>query len=146
MNARMQVLTMLLCLLMWGLSTPSNPGWREPHPVLDGGVPHPVLDEECPIQSWMGVPHPVLDGGQGTPTWTWDGVPSTGWGTHHLDLRWGTPSQLDGVPPAWTWEGVPLISWMGDGVPPQNVDRQTPVKTVPSLMLHTRVVKITESH
>ena len=36
-------------------------------------------------------------------------------------------------PPIWTWDGVPP--------PPRNVNRQTPVKTVTSLVLRTRAVK-----
>ena len=112
------------------------------------------------IQSWMG----------GTPSWTWDGVPHISWmGYPHLDLEWGTPlpgpgmgyprpSQLDGVPPTWTWDGVPPSAgwstpflnlgwgyppcWLDGVPPPQNVDRQTPVKTVPSLVFRTQAVNM----
>ena len=66
--------------------------------------------------SQMGVP-PI--GQMGVP-------PSAGWGH--------APCQLDGGTP-------PPIGWIG--YPPlRNVDRQTPVKSVPSLVLSTRAVKI----
>ena len=73
------------------------------------------------ILSWLGYPHPVPLGG--TP---W----SARWG-YPLLARWGYPHQPDGVPP--------LVRW---GYSHQNVNRQTPVKTVPSPFLWNAVVKI----
>ena len=90
---------------------------------------------------------PHLDLGWGTPP-TWDGVPPISWMGYPLT----GPGM--GYPPAWAWDGVPPMSWMGyppppgpgTGVPPwsavNNVNRQTPVKTVPSLVLRTRAVMI----
>ena len=68
-----------------------------------------------PVQTWDGVPSPLHGPGTGYPHL------DLGWGTAHLDLVWGTPCQPHGVPP-----------W--------NVNRQTSVKTVPSLVLRTRAV------
>ena len=135
----------------WTGGTRSSLGWGIPHPVLDqggtpsslgpGGVPHPVLDQE-------GTPHPDL--GWGTPCQQngvqyWDGVPphphlDLGWGTPHLDLRWGTL-------PVWIWDVVP--PGMGSPLPrldlgrgtspplPASVDR---LKLLPSLILRMRAV------
>ena len=102
-----------------------------------------------PIQSWTGgVPYPVLDGG-GTP-----GYPLC------LDLGWGTPCQLGGLPPTWTWDGV--LPYQLDGVPPcldlgwgtpHQLDGVCPldlgtdtfpsIKILPSLVLCTRAVMMT---
>ena len=81
-----------------------------------------------------GSPHPDI--GRGVPTLD---LP---WGTSHSDLAEEVPT-LDGgrgtylgVPPILTWLRR-YLPWMGGGVPtlgyhPSGVDRQTPVKTVPS--------------
>ena len=115
--------------------TPSSLGWRStpsslglgvphqvPHPVLDGRVPLPTwtLDGASPI-SWMGYPLPGPGMGY-FPQSAW-------WGTPHLNLGSGTPFPLPG-PGMWYPPS------------PRNVDRQIPVKTVPSLVLRTRAVKI----
>ena len=62
----------------------------------------------------VGYPPPA---GWGTFTWTWMGYPPL-----NLDLGLVPLDQLDGVPP-------------------RNVNRQAPVKTVPFLVLRTRAVK-----
>ena len=120
------------------------------------GIPPAAQQVHALLVRWWGgypslggVPQvgaPLLGGGTlggpplGYPPWL-DGVP---------------PSQLDGVPPPGQLDGVPpLVSWMGyppgqldgvpphqldgvpppgqlDGVPPLNVNRHTPMKTVPS--------------
>ena len=120
--------------LGWGI--PQSAVWGTPHLDLGWGSP--------------------LSAGWGTPIWTGDRVPPlAGWGTP-LDLGWGTPLPGPGMgySPGWMgyllpgpgmgyppgWMGVPL-AWTWDGVtPPRNVDRQTPAKTVPSLVLRTRAV------
>ena len=63
-----------------------------------------------------------------TPTtWTWDGYPSSaGWGTP----TWTWPGM--GYPPPGPLMGYPPSNQLDDV--PQNVNRQTPVKTVPSLV------------
>ena len=78
-----------------------------------------------------------------TPQWGTNpprhGVPPQRWGTSWTwgtPQRWGTPQTWDtppghGVPPP-TWDGVPPLPRPEMGYPPQNVNRQTPVKTVPS--------------
>ena len=95
---------------------PSRPSrgvpWVPPPSSRPGqGTPyHPDLAGVPPIQTWLEYP-PTPDQGWGTPLQTWTGYYPT------PDLRWGTPPHhpdLDGVPP------------------PRNVNRQTPVKTVPS--------------
>ena len=63
--------------------------------------------------SWPGVPHPWLEG----------------------TLIWGTPS-LAGGTPCWGTSrkdmGPVEVLWDEDGVPSPHVNRETPVKTVPS--------------
>ena len=95
---------------------------------------------------WRGVPPRLdLDGGV-SPTWTWeggtplsvDGVsphPDLGCEYPPLSAGWGTPS------PVQTWEGETPPPSAGRGTP-LDVNRQTPVKTVPSLLLRTRAVII----
>ena len=134
--------------------TPFSPGWGEvPHPVLDGGAGTPSPGPQMgypPSRPEMGYPH--LDLEWGTPIQTWDGVPPA-W---TWDGVWHTPSCM-GYPHTWTWDGVPLPAGWGtflpgpgigylppcqlDGVrpPPRNVNRQTPVKTVLSLVLRIRM-------
>ena len=119
-----------------GYPPPSRPGWGT---LPWNGVP-PTIQT---IKTWLGYPLPSRPG-QGTPPpQTWDGVPPP-----TPDLRWGTPHHpdLDGVPPQpQTWDGVPptIQTWMGyPPRPPRNVNRQTPVKTVPSLVLRTRAAKM----
>ena len=97
------------------------------------------------------VPHAVLDGGWVPPTGPGKGVPpylDLGRGYPHLDLGRGYPHpHLDlgrGYPlhPTWTWERYPCLdmgSWYTPP-PPADLNRQTPVKTVPSLVLRTRAV------
>ena len=104
--------------------------WGTPPTIQDWGTPHPDL--EYPSPSRPRVPCTIQ---------TWPG------GTSPTIQTWGTPPNhppsRHGVPPIQTWDGVPLTIQTWDGVPPpasQNVNRQTPVKTVPSLVLHTRAV------
>ena len=135
-----------------GGSIPIQSQWGVFHPGLmgGGGVPLPVL---------MGVSPSSPNKGCGTPIQSQWGVP------------WGTPTRsiLDRVLPCWSDGGYPLlrldgdtpIGWMGVpppsvrwgttprphqsagwGTPLQNVDRQTPVKIEPSLVLRTRAVKM----
>ena len=125
-----------------------------PHPVLDGEYPHLDLGWGTPPVSWMGYPQtwdgvPPQSAGLNTPPRPidWIGTPTLGQGTPllppvgwmgypppHLNLGQGTPPCLD-----LGW-GTPLSA--GWGTPSRNVDRQTPVKIVPSLVLRTRAVKI----
>ena len=83
------------------------------------------------IQTWDGgTPCPDLE--RGTPSVkTWE------WGIPILTLDGVTPSPHPDlgnlVPPVLTWGGVPPLA---------SVNRQTPVKTVPSLVLRTRALKI----
>ena len=140
-------------------STPSSPGQ---------GVPHPVLDGRYPIQSWMGdtpsspggvtpsqicmvVPHPS-SGWACTPSQVWmGGTPSQVWmGCTPSSPGWGVPPYLDlGQCPSPCLDlGWSTPAWIQDGVPPpfpRNVNRQTPVKTVPSLVLRTRAVMSTRA-
>ena len=86
------------------------------------------------------TPSAVLSGRGGTPIWTWTGSPC-------LDLAGVPPSGPGRVPPPiWAWQGTPSsgpgwgIPWKGPGEKyygmdighPPGVNRQTPVKTVPS--------------
>ena len=96
------------------LVPPSGPGRGTPHLDLARVPPSgPGLGTQSrsgpgwgtPIWTWLGT----------TPIWTWPGTP-------HLD-----PAR---VPPIWSWLGYPP-SGPGWGTPP-GVNRQTPVKTVPS--------------
>ena len=81
----------------------------------------------------------------GTPPWnlTWmGGVPPPCPAPPILgsDLDRGYP-----LPPTWTWKGgtLPILTWEGGTPRPADVNRQTPVKTVPSLVPRTRAVKMT---
>ena len=78
-----------------------------------------------------------------TLCWSGGGGGGTPAGRYLLP-RWGTPCLEKGYPLVQTWEGgTPRqLDW----VPPPDVNRQTPVKTVPSLVLRTRAVNITHSH
>ena len=117
----------------------SPPAWtqeayRPPHSKcslcwsIGGGYP------EYPPQTWDGVPPQTWDGVTPgpemgyPPTLTWDGVPPT--------LTWDgvppLPGPEMGYPPTQTWDGVPPLPRPEMGYPPRNVNRQTPVKTVPS--------------
>ena len=114
--------------------------------------PPPAPEIGYLLSAGWGTPH--LDLGWGTPSAGWDtnlpgpgmGYPSPGhlqWVPPHLDLGWGTPISWMGYPLLHLdlgW-GTPLVGWMGYP-PPRNVKRQTPVKTVPSLVLRTRAVKM----
>ena len=96
-------------------------------PDLDGGVllvtPPPSWPgtwpgwggtlKYCPNLRW-GYPPQVLTWDESTPP-----PPDLGWGILHPNLGWGTSP-----PPSAGW-----------GTPPQNVNRQTLVKTVPSPFL-----------
>ena len=141
----------------WTGGTPSSPGWGcTPSSSGSGGTPHPDLGWGTHTWTWDGVP-PCLDlgwgiplpgsgmeyppGRDGVPTiLTWDGV------LPYLDLGWDIP------PPSAGWGnplpgpamGYPPPSQMDEvsSPLPRNVNRQTPVKTVPSLVLRTRAVKI----
>ena len=106
----------------------SYPRGRVPHPWLGGTLSwpgqYPIWLVHTP--TWLGVFHPhVRD---------WD-TPQKGPGrTSH----WGTPKegtwgQSLGYPPRKDMGPVEVL-WDGDGVtpPPPGVNRQTPVKTVPS--------------
>ena len=106
----------------WGGGTKSEGGtpsqvWVGGGTKSEGGTPSQVLGEGgIPSRPGWGV----YPGGV-PPSQTWDGVPP--------------PSQIwDGVPPSQTW----------DGIPPQQVwtDTQTRVKTLPSLVLRTRALKM----
>ena len=143
---------MLLCLLRggggggtypfslgWG-DTPSSPvpgGQGVPHPrsrLEEGGYPIPGIGKGgTPSQvQERGAPIPGLN--KGYPSiQTWNGVPPSSdleWGTSHLDLGWGIPSHLEGVPPV-SWMGyLPLsgpwmgyLPWMG---PPSHLDLVAP--------------------
>ena len=99
-----------------------------------GGVPHLRSGYLRWGTPWPGMGYPP-DLGWGTSPQTWDGVPP--------GPRIGYPPTWDGVPPDLRW-GTPLQTW--DGVPPPQVwtDTQTRVKTLPSLILRTRAVKMAE--
>ena len=118
----------------WGGGYPIQynirPGMGYPHHPDLAGYPPPSRP------GWGPPPPPPSRPGWGTspPPRTLDGVPPSrpGWGTpHHLDLDGVTPPHhpdLDAVPP-------PPHHTDLDAVPPPpstNVNRQTPVKTVPS--------------
>ena len=91
---------------------------------MSGGVQCPMSGED-PIPGLGGTPSQVRGA---TPSHVWGGTPSQVWGVPHLRSR-----GLPGVPPlpdlGW---GTPLPSRPGRGTLPRNVNRQTPVKTVPS--------------
>ena len=120
------------------------------------------------LQLWEGggVPHPVLIGEGFTPILTWDGgTPSPRWGTPPLLGRMGyspppplgrmgypptirkdvvSPYQEGcGSPPAIRKDGVPPLS-AGQGTPPPQ-GMTDKLKTLPSLILRMRAVKIRHS-
>ena len=99
-------------------------GWGTPHPDLQWGTP-------LPIQTWLGVPLVP-------PIQTWDGVPPIiqTWpgGTPSPDLGWGTSPSRPGM-------GYPLPR-PGMGYPPPRCGLKNKQKTVPSLILRMRAVKI----
>ena len=126
----------------WGGTPIQSRWWLVPHPVLMGEwVPPMSPDGGTPI-SWMGYPY-----------WPdWGTPPLVGWGNPISQIgytqfaRWGTPCWLDEGTPLAGW-GTPSTGWvlapthLLDGVPPtRNVNRQTPVKTIPSLVLRARTV------
>ena len=109
-----------------------------PCPMSRRGTPSQVPGG-TPSQVWLGgqgVPHPRSGGGTlshvrgGTPSQVPGGYPISGlawgWGVPHLRSEGGTP------PPDLGW-GTPhtVQIWTGYS-PPPDVNRQTPVKTVPS--------------
>ena len=104
----------------WG-EVPHSQVWTRaggtPYLVWPGGYPNPGSRRRYP-----GVPHPGQVQGQDE---------GASWGMPH--------SGLDGDTPSPGLEGAPVLTW--DGVPPASVDRQTPTKKVPSLVLRTRVIK-----
>ena len=123
------------------------------HPDLARGtppVPHynqdlvivPPQDGVPPtIKTWLGYPP--------TPRMGYPPPSRPGWGTPRPEMGypppsrpgWGTPQTWDVVLPHHPdLDGVHPQTW--DGVLPRNVNRQTPVKTVPSLVLRTRAVMI----
>ena len=142
----------------WGVPHPSR-GYPSQVLMVGMGVPHPT-SRGYPIPG-RGVPQPGLDGG--IPSQVLGGYPIPGWGypmyPHHQDLDGVPPTiktwlgysppphhpGLTGVPttPDLRWGTPPptIQTWMGYPTPsPRNVNRQTPVKTVPSLVLRTRAV------
>ena len=94
------------------------------------GVPHPMSGGGLPVPCLGGMGGNLISDPGGVPHLRSGGVPRP-------DLGWGIPpgQTWDAVPP-WgqTWDGVPSPYHPDlDGVPPpRNVNRQTPVKTVPS--------------
>ena len=113
------------CTLPWGTSSP----------ILTRRVPHPRTGVTRP-----GIlPSPVLIWPGGYPISGW-GVPHSGVPSPHPDLDGGTPRKDmapvevigdgDGVLPRKDMGPVEVL-WDGDEIPPP-VNRQTPVKTVPS--------------
>ena len=100
-----------------------------------------------PIQSWLGgggLP-PSSPDDRGVPPSSPDmGVPpsSRDGGYAHPITIGGYPIQSRPPPPPVSWMGVPTLSAGWGYPPPRNFNRQTPVKTVPSLVLCTRAVKI----
>ena len=100
--------------------TPSSPGQGVvPHPVLSGEVHHPNLAR--------GYPHPVLTSRLPHRVPYPDGVPP-GISGNIMGWRWVIPLGKD-MGPIWVlWDGD-IMGWIL-GTP--NVDRHTPVKTVPS--------------
>ena len=108
-------------------------------PILLTGVTpgdNPLGITPCPNLVW-GIPFLTLDGVP--PVLTWDGVHQLD-GVHHI--------RYNGVPPIGKVGGTPLFGRMGSplsaglGTPSRNVNRQTSVKTVPSLILRMRAVII----
>ena len=90
--------------------------------IPGGGLPG---DGVPPLRRW-GTPCPRLGY---PPIQGWIGTPS--------NPRLGYPPEM-GYPPIQGWGTPPVQGWIGtppprlDRVPPRNVNRQTPVKTVPS--------------
>ena len=111
----------------WG-GTPSSHGGGYPIQSWGGGTLSSHgrgYPRYPPGQTWDGVP----------PIQTWHGVPShpdLGWGTPCPDLAWGTPPSrpVMGYPPR-----------PGMGYPPR-CELTNKLKTVPSLILRMRAVKI----
>ena len=100
------------------------------HRSIMGGVPHP----------WPGVP-PCSDlaGGYPTPGQGYPGIPPI---LTSLGVPWVLPGRDlepvevlwdgDGVPPERTWDQLKYYGMEMGYLPPRGVDRQAPVKTVPS--------------
>ena len=120
-----------------------------------GGGGYPIWRGGTPARSWWwgGLPHP----GEVTParSWWW-GVPHPRFGVSHPRVgeypsqvlmvggTLGTPRNAVPPPPSRPGWGTPsptIQTWMGYP-PPRNVNRQTPVKTVPSPVLRTRAIII----
>ena len=131
MNARgiptvaYQVLHLLSCT-RWG--TPH--GWDTPLAMPEGvpkvGYPSAMGCSHPGLITWGGVPPARVPPSQVWWEDTQGGVPPIrpGWGNPPIGPGWGTP------PPVWTWPGYPL-----------GVNR---LKILPSLILHTQLVKILE--
>ena len=102
-------------------------GGGTPFPGLDGGYPLPRSGRGggTPFWWWGGG---VIPWDGDTPIQTWEGVPPSGPGK--------------GYPPPGPAKGVTPLSARWGYPPPRNVDRQTPVKTIPSLILRKRAVNI----
>ena len=138
MSMQEQVLALVFCLRGY-----NSPDLAEGTPVLSGGG--------TPILCWLGEGIPVQ--AAGTPGCT----PCLGLRCPpHLPLgtpawEWGTPLPGNGLPPIrdlepetwenWTGYHPPPRLWVHrlgrdlgpeTGVSPQTVDRQTPIKSVPS--------------
>ena len=118
----------MLCCSSWGYP-PLHPDLRSD--LHRGGYPgYPQLT------FYWGTPPPILTWDEGTPSQEGWGYPTPDW------EGWGTPLPVrkDGVSPGRSDGGTPSVRWgppQSDGVPlpPRNVNRQTPVKTVPSPFL-----------
>ena len=119
-----------------GYTPPSRPDQGEyppHHQDLARGYPgYPPT-----IQTWLGYP-PPQEWGTHPNIQTWMGyLPSKEWGTPTIQTCLGyppPPQTWDGVPPNpdMGWDAPPIHPDLQWGTPPTNVNRQTPVKTVPS--------------
>ena len=135
-------------------------------PTLSGGgLPTFPGGGYLPQAGGTYLPGGIRTLGRGVPTFPSGGVPTLGWGTYqgrypprpdlgrqalpHPDLRVGNPYQGRYPPrPDLGRQALPhpdlrvgnLPTTQKVGTPPLDVDRQTPVKTVPSLVLRTRAV------
>ena len=117
--------------------TPSHGGYPVPCPW----VPHPMsrgwgYPISCP-GGFPGVPPgPEMEYPPTRPGMGYSTPLDHGWGTPWPDLGWVTPRARPGMGypphPDLGWGTPPLPSRPGWGTPPRNVNRQTPVKTVPS--------------
>ena len=115
---------------------------RKSYCVNARGIPPAAYQVHCTCYAVPvgGTPHPVLTWGGGViPILTWDGVtPLLTWdGGNPPPSRMGYPRQE-----GW---GYPPVNWM-EVSSSQNVNRQTPVKTVPSVILRMRTVTNSSAH